>query len=190
MRTLLPPDSRKAALIPTASVGFKRDTAPVPAIAAQMEEWGLTWDFVDVETQNPKLLCAYDVIILLGGNCYYLVKHLRRQKAAPLLAELNREKLLIGISAGSLALGGTLEIINEFIPHMNNRVRLETFEAMGLTDIEIVPHKSRYQARYENFEGRVAAYEQRTGRKVYVLEDGEGVVVDGERVWRMGADVS
>ena len=186
-KALLPPAARRAAIIPTAAVGFRRESAADPPIAAQLEAWGLTWDFVDVETQNPGLLRAYDVIILLGGNCYYLVKHLRRQNARPLFAELNRDKLFIGISAGSLALGGTLEIINEFIPHMNNRVRLETFEAMGLTDIEIVPHRTRYLTRYQNFEERVAAYERRTGRRVYALEDGEGLFVGDDALRLAGS---
>ena len=70
--------SGKAALVPTASCRYKEKDDNVPVLSAIMRRMGLEPECVDVEFQDAASLLAYDVVILMGGNPFYLRKHLKK----------------------------------------------------------------------------------------------------------------
>ena len=97
------PISRRAALVTTASCRYKEKDHNVPVLSALMRRFGLEPECVDVEFQDATFLLAYDVVILMGGNPFYLRKHLNKWKnSLEVLTELANRHVLIGISAGSM----------------------------------------------------------------------------------------
>lgn len=47
----------------------------------------------------------------------------------------------------------------------------------NLTEVEVLPHYSKFLQRFEGFEEKCAAYEKKYGREVIRLNDGEGVAI-------------
>ena len=86
------------------------------------------------------------------------------------------QSLLVGVSGGALALGGTLAHIQLLDPSMNRRYGLENLDGLGLTASSICPHRARFGQRYAGFEARMDAFQKETGRRLYLLEDGEGLL--------------
>ncbi len=172
----LRPESKKAALVTTASVGYKNKDWNVPRHTAALESLGLQVSCYDVEFEDGEALLGFDVIFLMGGNPFCLLKHLR-----PLKPELERflasDGLLVGCSAGSIVLGTTLELIAAFDPQMNDAAGLNDFTGLGFTQIDICPHYTRYAAKYDRFAERVAAFEDESGIRLIRLDDTEGIFV-------------
>ena len=80
IKKALVPISRRAALVTTASCRYKEKDHNVPVLSALMRRFGLEPECVDVEFQDATFLLAYDVVILMGGNPFYLRKHLKKWK--------------------------------------------------------------------------------------------------------------
>lgn len=170
---------RTAAIVTTASLGHKEKDRHIPRIAKELEQIGLQADCFDIETQNPEELREYDVVEINGGNPFYLLQQMRLQRAEETFRSIAREQVLIGISAGSLVLQQSIDLIAGYSPEMNDAVQLRDFTGLGITDLEILPHYHRFLSRFDQFEERAQAYEQTTGRNVIRLDDGEGVFVTG-----------
>ena len=175
----LAPGARTAALVTTASVGRKERERNVPHLVDELARLGLATEFFDIEFRDPRLLLEYDVVEINGGNPFYLLNQIRRSGAAEILREIGEEKILIGISAGSLVQQRNLELIFRYIPKMNARVRLTDFTALALTDIETFPHYKRFVSTYDRFEARAQEYERENNCSVVRLNDGDGVFVSG-----------
>ena len=58
---------------------------------------------------------------------------------------------------------------------------LTDLKALALTDVQVLPHYSKYLKKFDNFEGVCRSYEQDNACSVVRLNDGEGVIV-GETV--------
>lgn len=168
----------RAAIVTTASVRYKEKDKHIPRIAAELGQMGLAAECVDIETQSPELLRGFDVVEINGGNPFYLLKQIRRQGAGDALRHVAQSKILIGISAGSIALQQSVELIAGYSPEMNDGIGWQGCSGLGLTGLEILPHYSRFCTRFEGFEERCREYEQATGRNVIRLEDGQGVFAD------------
>lgn len=174
----LPAGARRAALVTTASVGFKERDYHVPRLCSELEKLGLAVDFFDFDHQPAGQLFAYQVVECIGGNPFYLVRRMREAHCELYLQELKSSGLFIGVSAGSLAMQESLELVDRFSPELRTQAGGEDSTGMGVTGVEILPHYRKYLPRFERFEERTEAYEQKSGRRVIRLDDGHGVWVD------------
>jgi len=95
-----------------------------------------------------------------------------------MLAAFALNKIIIGCSAGALVLTSSLELIDMYSPEMNI-VGLGDLSACQLTEIQLLPHYSKFLNRYNDFEEKCTQYEQEKGCNVIRLNDGEGVFIDG-----------
>ncbi len=75
----------------------------------------------------------------------------------------------------------SIGIINEFSPEMNEW-NITDFKAMNLNNAQIVPHYSKFINKYNDFEERSNKYEQNNNCKLIRLNDGEGIVIENEKV--------
>ncbi len=166
-----------AVIITTASVGYKRNDWHIPRITEELKRLGLSVDYFDFDEDAPEALLKYDVIEINGGNPFYLLNSIRKEGAEELLGRLSETKLLIGISAGSVILQKTINLVAEFSPDMNDEAGLPDNTALGLTDIEMIPHYHKFIDRYENFEQRIANYERENHCEVLRINDGEGIII-------------
>ena len=52
----------------------------------------------------------------------------------------------------------------------------------ALTGAEVLPHYSKFLKRFDRFEETCRAYEQERGVQVIRLDDGDDVLINGERI--------
>ena len=169
----------KAAIITTASVGYKEKDWHIPRLMQELERLAISATCFDVEFEDPAALLQYDVIEIIGGNPFYLLNQLRLSKAESILRRIGQEKTLIGISAGGAVLQKSIELIAQYSPEMNTEVQLPNLTGLSLTNVEILPHYERFLSHFDRFEERAKEYEQQNSCTVIRLNDGEGVFISG-----------
>ncbi len=171
--------SGKAALVVTADNEYKEKNYHVERLKKELESLDLEVEIFDFDKQTPSELLDYDVVELIGGNPYYLLDSIRKNGFSVALKYFAENKCLIGCSAGALVLTPTLNLIDIYSSEMNI-VNLKDLTACNLTDIQILPHYSKFIKRYDRFEERCLRYEKENNCKVIRLNDGEAVIKDGE----------
>lgn len=176
----LPPREKKAAMITTASVGYKARDWHVPKLTSQLESLGLSVDYFDLDTQKAEQLELYDLIEIIGGNPFYLLYRMKRTGCESLFKEFADGKIIVGISAGSIVLQKEIQLIAGFSPELNRDVGLTDLSGLHLTDIEILPHYHRMLSKIPNLEKRTAECEREHECKVIRLDDGQGVLAGRE----------
>ena len=167
----------KAVIVTTASVGYKENDWHIPRLKDELNSLGLTVNYFDFDLDIPSKLLQYDVVEIMGGNPFYLLKSMKKSNCKKILSELSNSKILIGISAGSVVLQKNIDLIAQYSPEMNQEVSLSDFTGFHLTDIEILPHYSRFISRFERFEERTVEYEEREKHKIVRLNDGQGILI-------------
>ena len=173
--------SGKAALVVTADSVYKEKNYHVERAAGELARLGLSVECFDFDVQPPGALLDYDLAEMIGGNPYYLLHSIRIHGFQKALREFAENRVLIGWSAGALVIGPTLELIDRYSPEMNE-VGLSNLSALGLTDVQILPHYSRFLSWYENFEETCAQYEREKRCQVIRINDGEGVLIRGGQI--------
>ena len=171
----------KAAIVVTADNVYKEKNYHVERLTKELEALGLSVECFDYDSQSPSELISYDVVEMIGGNPYYLLNSIRKNKFTDTLDHFAKTKCIIGCSAGAIVLTPTLNLIDIYSPEMNI-VNLEDLSACNLTGIQILPHYSKFTKRYDNFEKRCLEYERANNCKVVRLNDGEGIIIENERV--------
>ena len=78
-----------------------------------------------------------------------------------------------------LVFGPTLELVYKYSPELNT-VGLISMKALALTDVEVLPHYSRYLSRFDRFEERCKEYEKENNKRVIRINDGDAVFIIGD----------
>lgn len=174
-------DCKTAALVVTADNEYKEKNYHVQRCIKELESLNLMVDTFDLDKQSPELLMNYDVLEFIGGNPFYLLHAIRQSNATDILKNFAEKKILIGWSAAAFVFSPTLELVNGYSPEMNF-VGLTDLNALALTKVEVLPHYNKFITRFEQFEEKCSAYEKEHNTIVIRLNDGDGVIVDGEEV--------
>ena len=171
----------KCAIIPTAMEKEKDKDSWLEETKNKLVGYGLECEFFWLGQDENGKLEDFDVVYICGGNVFYLMQVIKQCCAEDVLRKAAQEKVVVGVSAGSLIMQKDLELIRDLIPRMNKRVKLKDLTALDITNnIEHLPHKTRYIGIIDAFEKRVKTYERKVGHKVICLEDGQGIIIDGE----------
>lgn len=174
-------DCKTAALVVTADNEYKEKNYHVQRCIKELESLNLMVDTFDLDKQSPELLLNYDVLEFIGGNPFYLLHAIRQSNATDILKDFAEKKILIGWSAAAFVFCPTLELVNGYSPEMNF-VGLTDLNSLALTKVEVLPHYNKFITRFEQFEEKCSAYEKEHNTIVIRLNDGDGVIVDGEEV--------
>lgn len=174
-------DCKTAALVVTADNEYKEKNYHVQRCIKELESLNLVVDTFDLDKQSPELLLNYDVLEFIGGNPFYLLHAIRQSNATDILKDFAEKKILIGWSAAAFVFSPTLELVNGYSPEMNF-VGLTDLNALALTKVEVLPHYNKFITRFEQFEEKCSAYEKEHNTIVIRLNDGDGVIIDGEEV--------
>lgn len=166
-----------AVIITTASAGYKEKDWHIPRLTNELKLLGLDVDYFDFDYQKPELLLNYDVIELNGGNPFYLLRAIKNSNCKPILQKLVNEKIVIGISAGSIVMQNSIELIARYSPEMNDGINILDLTGLGFSNIEVLPHYDRFINQIEEFEEQAREYEIANQCKVIRINDGQGVIV-------------
>lgn len=168
-----------AAMVVTADNVYKEKNYHIPRCKEELEQLGLTVHLMDIDVESAEHLLLYDVIEFIGGNPFYLLDSIRKARAEGILRTIAQEKILIGWSAAAFVFGPSLALVHEYSPEMN-MVGIKDLRGLQLTDVEVLPHYSKFLQRFDQFEEKCAAYEKEYGVNVIRLNDGDGVLMEGE----------
>ena len=172
---------KRCAIIPTAMEKEKDKEQWLVETKNKLSAYGLECEFFWLGQDENEKLAEYDVVYICGGNVFYLMQVIKQCCAEDVLRKVAQEKVVVGVSAGSLIMQKDLELIRDLIPRMNKRVKLKDLTALDVTNnIEHLPHKTRYIGIIDAFEKRVKTYERKVGHKVICLEDGQGIIIHGD----------
>ncbi len=172
-------DCKTAALVVTADNEYKEKNYHIPRCIAELTSLGLVVDIFDLDKQPADLLLNYDVVEFIGGNPYYLLDSVRRNEALNILKNISANKILIGWSAAVFVFGPTLELVNCYSPEMNF-MGLTDLSGLSLTNIQILPHYSKFLTKFELFEEKCCIYEKEHNVNIIRINDGDGVFIDKE----------
>lgn len=166
-----------AALVVTADPEYKEKDFHVPRCVKTLEALGLQVALFDLDKRPAEELLRYDVVEFIGGNPYYLLHSIRQHHAEEILQKIAADKILIGWSAAAFVFGPTLELVDRYSPDMNTP-GLTDLSGLALTEVQVLPHYTRYLPRFEGFEEKCRLYEQEKQVRVLRLNDGDGVFLD------------
>lgn len=176
----LVPSGGRAALVVTADPEYREENWNVPRCKAEMEYLGLKVDCFDFDRQPASELDNYDVVELMGGSPYHLLSSIRRSIGGEeALRALSRRGLLIGWSAGAAVLGPSLHLADRYLSEKNTE-GLSDLRGLGFVPFHILPHRGKFLRSDPAYVSRGKAFARESGKSVFPLDDGEGLLADEE----------
>ncbi|NMA33280.1 MAG: type 1 glutamine amidotransferase-like domain-containing protein [Clostridiaceae bacterium] len=179
LKKYLSDDNTSAALVITADNIYKAENYHVARCIDELKDLGLHVDIIDIDVSPCEELLKYSVVEFIGGNPFYLLESIRKCRGEDILRIICRNRILIGWSAATFVFGPTLELVYKYSPELNT-VGLISMKALALTDVEVLPHYSRYLSRFDRFEERCKEYEKENNKRVIRINDGDAVFIIGD----------
>lgn len=174
----------KAAIITTASL-HKENNKYAKKAKKDLSDFGIQQiEFCDVENDNLDYLSKSNIVLIMGGNPFYLQHHLRKSGADTVIKDLSkRNTVLVGISAGAMVLGPSIEIAFYFTPEMNT-IKSDNSHALEITKTQIFPHYDREELfidkKGKSIEERMLKYEHEYKCTVARLRDADFIIENSE----------
>ncbi|WP_421385356.1 Type 1 glutamine amidotransferase-like domain-containing protein [Bacillus salacetis] len=139
--------------------------------------------FFDLYSEfNPLIiedLLNCDIIHLSAGNPIEFRKAIKHRNMEKVLIDyFNNGGTIVGVSGGAVQLGRTTTLFQMFTGDID-----ENSEALQLVDFEFLPHYNRWN---EDYKRDVLDYVKTTGTTVYAGNDGDGIIVDNDKIEMIG----
>jgi len=134
---------------------------------------------IDKKIWKPKWEKA-DVLFFGGGNTYYLMEWINKSGLASLLPELLKNKVYVGLSAGSMITSKDLILRISQIAYEEDLDKTEDMPGLNFVDFYFLPHLNSpyFEKLREDF---IREAVQGIPEKIYVLDDNSALkVIDGE----------
>jgi dipeptidase E len=172
------PKKQSVAIITTAAED-KENNKYAQLAKKQFESLGfVNVDFIDLEMQPKKDLSPYKIIYVCGGNTFKLLKFAREANFKLSIEKLfERNGIYIGVSAGSIIVGPSINIANEVEPDPND-IGLDNLTGFNITSLIVLPHYS------PEMETETANFEKKYGVTVERLNNSQAIFIDnGEKTF-------
>ncbi|MFH1307624.1 MAG: Type 1 glutamine amidotransferase-like domain-containing protein [archaeon] len=120
---------------------------------------------------------GFEVIYFCGGNTYYLLDRIRKTGIDKLIKNSVKKGILyLGVSAGSIIAGKSIEIAGWGIEGDINEVNLKNLSGLKFTNIAIFPHYK------DKLKKEVIEFKAKVDYPVKALRDGESIVIIGNMI--------
>lgn len=178
-----PPNQLKAAFIPTAGDPYE-DKGFVYVDRDALTNMGMSVIDVDLKVTRGedlvKVLSNVDVVLVAGGNTFYLLDQVKKSGFDVIVKKLiDKGVVYIGSSAGSILCCPTIEGAKRF-DSPTDAPDLTDYSGLNLVDFIVIPHahKERYKERIQQTTDEM----QSKGYKVKTLTDDQAISVNGDIV--------
>lgn len=133
---------------------------------------------VSIDIWEPQIIQA-DVILLGGGNTFYLMEWLNKSSLKEMLPELLKTKVYVGISAGSMVLSKDLLLNITQKLYKEDLEKTNNVDGAGLVDFYILPHYSNKPSKLRT-KDTVLNATQDIKNKIYAIDDNSAIeFIDG-----------
>lgn len=136
---------------------------------------------VERDVWLPKLESA-DVLFFEGGNTYHLMRWMNKSGLAEMLSELLKDKVYVGVSAGSMVTCPDLVLKTSQVVYGEDLKETEEMDGLNFVDFYFLPHLNSEwftRLRKENIEQAIT--DASITRKLYALDDMSALkVIDGK----------
>jgi len=185
-RSLLAKDLATAsiAFIPTGANVFS-DTSWLETDLANLRTSGVgKIDLVDLSklpgAEAIRRCAQADAIWVNGGNTYYLLDWVRRSGMAAALPNLLTDRLYVGVSAGSMLVGPSIESNTPIFPEEDNH-KSDDLKGLGLVPFAVIPHL--FSPSFPNSSpSHIEKFAATVRYPVYALDDASAIEVVAGRV--------
>lgn len=149
-----------------------------------MEALGFNVEDIDIKGKTEKdlrkILAGKDVIYVQGGNTFYLLKYIRESGFDKVIKDLiNKGVIYIGVSAGSIVAGPTIETAGW--KHVDrNEVGLKDLTGMNLVPFNVFVH---YGPEHT---GTVGEELKKTKYPLHILNDSQAILIKDGKVEIVG----
>lgn len=152
-----------------------------------MKEVGFNVEEIDIEgkkeSQVMELLKLKDIIYVEGGNTFYLLKAMRRCNFGRVIRKLLKlGKVYIGVSAGSIVAGRTIETAG-WKNADKNLVGLRNLKGLNLVPFNIIVH---YQPEHAEIIKQKIKSPRKRKRKLRILTDDQALLIQADREMLIG----
>lgn len=185
------PQDCTVAFITTAAYGEKGDpTEWLEKYKKQLQEQG-TSNIEDVDLRNKtedeleKILAGKDIVFVNGGNTFFLLYWVRKSGFDKVIKKfLDDDKLYIGVSAGSIICGPTIEVASYDLGGDYGA----DINTIGLTDVTSLSFVPFLVSPHLTEENRQTMKEQSLDASlpVVALTDFQGILVSGGKIEIVG----
>lgn len=164
--------NRSVAIITTAAVD-KENNKYCQLAKKQFSNMGIEQvDFIDLESEPSKDFSDYEIIYVCGGNTFKLLKLAREANFKSSIENLLKQNgVYIGVSAGSIIVGPSIEIAGE-VAVDKNKIGLEDLTGFGITNLIVLPHYS------PEIEEETKAFEAKYGVTIERLTNSQAVLIE------------
>lgn len=169
-KLIVPLTKNRAVIITTASEGKDQNKYCLLAKQQLLELGFREVLFLDLESEDIQKLSNADVIYVSGGNTFKLMKFAKERNFGSIIKTIaDTNVIFIGVSAGSIILGKSIEIAS-IIGGDKNEVNLKDMSGFGLVNNDIYPHYVDTQ------EEEIKKYENEHSIKVLRIADDEAII--------------
>lgn len=142
-------------------------------------------DIVDIAVVIKEVLTARlapaDILFFEGGNSYYLMEWINKSGLADMLPELLKNKVYVGVSAGSMVVSKDLGLKVSQTIYEEDSERTEELNGLNLVDFYILPHlNSSYfnKVREDSIKEAISGMTE----VVYALDDNSALKVIDDQI--------
>lgn len=173
---------KKITFIPTASIPESMKFY-VGTGKKALQKLGLIVDELELTQATSQeilnKLSENDYIYITGGNTFFLLQELRKTGADKIIVEqIQKGKLYIGESAGSMILSPNIEYANE-MDNVKKAPELENFSALDAINFYPLPHHTNFPFK-KAVEKIISKYG--TTLNLYPISNSQVILVDDENI--------
>lgn len=180
-RALLPSNPR-VAFVPTAARLYQ-DSSWLEADIGNVRAAGVEVNLADISlaprSEWLEVFNTADAVCFGGGNTYFLLDWIRRCGLAETLPALLKNRVYMGISAGSMVAGPSVESNSPIFPE-EDEGKIDDLRGLSLVPFAVVPHLN--SAMFSNArQEHIQRFADSVQYQVYALDDQSAIEVsDGE----------
>ncbi|MGE6628823.1 Type 1 glutamine amidotransferase-like domain-containing protein [Bacillus sp. NPDC077027] len=173
---------KRVTFIPTASV-VEEVTHYVEAAKAVFHQLGMHIDILDI-AKEPKersiqTIKKNDLIYVSGGNTFYLLQELRKNKMDQVLSEeIQRGKLYIGESAGTIIMSPNIKYIS-LMDDEGKAPELASYQGLNEINSYPVPHVKN---EYLGNDAQQIVNQYASELRLLPLTDQQVILVEGDKI--------
>lgn len=173
------PSENKVLIIHTAKL--RRDFGYIKEIKRTLIKLGIKKEYIielDINKKiNTKKYRNFDIFYSCGGNTFYILDRVKKTGFDKVIKNfIRKNRLYIGVSAGSIIVHKTIEIAGWGKEGDKNEINLKNLRGLNIIDIAIFPHYKKRLAV------EVKEFRKRGDYPIITIRDKEAIIIKNKKI--------